>query len=109
MTDIQKIKRSRLPESFLFDMIGGMTIRKQDKYTSSIFYEYKGIIIFEYYTADQTLWVSNKYIWEILQFKHGLSHHAIIDIMKKTIGDKIIYISCLPINSYLCKIWEDIH
>ena len=80
-----EIKRIRLPEAFLIDIIKGMKSKQQKEFSShSIFYEFNGEIVFELSKSD--LYVNQEIIWEKL-YQHFNSNTRIVKLILKTFND----------------------
>ena len=84
------------PKEFFLYMIDGMTIKEQNKYPNSIFWEKNGELIFEQDLDNMNLWVDNKSIWKILEKVFGLRRDEVQSLINTVMEEYFNWKGFIP-------------
>ena len=90
LSHINEIKRRRLPETFLIDMIDNMYIVQSD---NNYYYGIDGYMIFHRDIYNMTLSSSERYIWSVFERKFGYDTLEIEKIIERVVSEKLNWIN----------------
>ena len=89
------------PEEFFLDVINGIKIKPQTKYSQSVFWEKNSKILFEQDFKNNMLYVDYKSIWVIFEKIFSLQNAEIQRFLKNGVDENLNWKGLTPLNSNL--------
>ena len=88
---------------FLIGIFNQMKVRVEKDCPNTVFYDVDGLgVVFERDAKNKNLWVSNKHIWTVLEFKYGYNYQQISELIRDAVKNTLNWEGYTPmrVNKY---------